>query len=171
VLRTALLFVRSAVRLVYAGLPVKFDRRIRRALCSPHRRMGQPPDHVTEMIGWLPRGFSVPRLCVEQDADQQCRTVQQDLIFVQDAVDLPGVGMALRRSVVNFHHVTRFPQVAAGRYSRHARLFSLVNGLKLRVRFPAAPQKGPQRCGPFSLASMGGLIVGSARRLGCPGIH
>jgi hypothetical protein len=69
------------------------------------------------MIGWLPRGFSVPRLCVEQDADQQARLgpsiapavvhaldghcverFQQDLIFVQDAVDLPSVGMALRRT-------------------------------------------------------------------------
>jgi hypothetical protein len=85
---------------------------------------GQPPDHVTEMMGWLPRGFSVPRLCVEQDADQQARLgpsiapavvhalddhcverFQQDLIFVQDAVDLPaendaqveGVGTVHRR--------------------------------------------------------------------------
>jgi hypothetical protein len=40
--------------------------------------------------------------------------------------------------------VTRFPQVATGRYSRLVGLFSLVRGLKLRVRFPAAPPENEQ---------------------------
>jgi hypothetical protein len=62
--------------------------------------------------------------------------------------------------LVKFSSRDQVPQVAAGRCSRLAGLFSLVSGLKLRVRFPAAPLRKSwaraKSLGQLSFASRSG---------------